>query len=176
MRNENSIKISPWPFLVIGLILVSFITGGFIWDKARTIKKIERLKEHSERIYQAHINDFIEIATLKDPEHARGLLEQINAPEQGLYITHVLRRTDSGHRIFIQYASQYANDLPLSQDQEEKINKIINDQKTTATTEALFRGVYDIWGRDNIYSFTPIVHEGKTIGFVVVQVPKAQNI
>lgn len=174
MEKSNSIRIILRPFAVIFLILSTFVLVGFIWDDVRTKEKLEKLSKHSERIYAAHVDDFIEIAKLTDPVKSRALLEQINLPEQGVYSVHVLRKTASGWKIFSTNFLLDREDISLTYNQAQKVEKIVDADNTVGISSELFDNFW--WNKNNLYAFTPIKEGGSFLGYVVVQLSKTKNI
>lgn len=174
MEKSNSIKIIFGPFAIIFLVLSTFVLAGFIWDNIRTKEKLEKLSKHSERIYAAHVNDFIEIAKLTDPEKSGALLEQINALEQGVYAVHVLRKTATEWKIFSFKYPLYRKEISLPYEQAQKIEKTVDANNTVSISSELFD---NLWlDKKSLHAFTPIKEGGTLLGYVVVQLSKTKNI
>lgn len=175
----DKIKITFWPFLIITVFVTFFLIIGIIIDKNRTSYKLEKITNQIEKIYQAHTREFIEIAILSDIVRASNLLDTINAPEKGIYLISVLRKTPGGWN-FYKGGYPYQNnnysdyDVPLNSDQIDKLNKILSPQQTTITLEPIFDHLW--WDKNNIYAFTPIKDKDSLVGYVVLKVGKAQNL
>lgn len=170
----KTIKISFLPIIAISFIIVVLILIASIWDQSRTYQKLERLAAQSQQIYKAHAEDFVKIAELTDPILAGNLLNEINAPERGVYNIYVLRNTSEGMRLLIRAGKDWKEDVLLNPEQERKVKNVVDDSKTTTSTDEIFKNFW--WGDNSLYAFTPIKRGDSTIGYVMVVLPKSRNI
>lgn len=177
---SDKIKISIWPFVVISLVILVAVGIGFTINNSRTSQKIEKVTNQIEKIRDAHSSEFVEIARLTDIVKSSNLLDKINAPEQGIYNIYVLRKISDGYNLYkgsypyYNYNNVWDYDVPLNKEQVDKLNKILNPEKTITSSESIFDNLW--WDKDNLYAFAPIKENEKVIGYVVLKVGKSTNI
>ncbi|MDO8551172.1 MAG: hypothetical protein Q7S03_00615 [bacterium] len=174
-----SFSINFKPLLFVFLFIVVLIFVGFIWDNVRTQAKLNKIGEHAQAIYKAHPQEFAEIASFKEPLKAGRYLNQINAPEKGVYRVRVVRKADNKWKLIsinyysIPYYDQPANERELSEEEKTLFEKVADDRDTTTTTDALLNTEYD--SQDNLYAIVPI-HSTETSAFLVISTKRTRNL
>lgn len=134
MKNNNGIHLSPPVFIVVGLIIAGCVMSGSLFDTYQTNSTKTKLAAQVNNIYQAHKDEFAEIAANKI---TKDKVYYISQAEQGLRLVSLVRKkpdTD-GWEILLphDYSSCNTNCTSTYSIDLDKIRKHAN----TATTEQL---------------------------------------
>ncbi len=169
-NNKPYVNINFFPLIAIAVILVVSIIIGSFWNKARTEIKLSKIQAHSEAIYKAHRDGFINAIKANNETDYKNFLGEVNLPERGIYDISILVRNDDGSFALQERGGKGILDAETNQ----KLNSTLSDKESVSMSENILPNAQ---GDDDLYAFTPIKDNGGSLlGFVVVSVRKYQNI
>lgn len=171
MTNDKSyLKINFLPLIVISLLILVSILGASFWNEARTESKLARIQEHTERIYEAHKDEFVTAIKSTERNSYGYFINQVNVPERGIYNVSILIKDDKGNYSIRNSWSTEGVDVEVA----NRLNSILSNEKAISTSEDIFANDPNEEGK--LSAFTPIKEGGKVIGFVMVSVRKDQDL
>lgn len=186
---EDSIKISPKPFIFIALFLIAAVLLGSVMNYFRMRNRFDSLVDHSKVIYKAH---FAEIDSLFKKEEnlseMQSVLENINAPEKNVYQIDIIRKIGESWVIYDPknngYNGNYSDidksivnqkDIDLIQDYIKiQDNSKFSYQKNLKDFYNNHNKYYLYYNNDYLISIIPIEQENKTVGYFIVGTSKIQ--
>lgn len=171
MANKKSeINISLFHLIVVGIVITATVIAASFWNQYRTQTKLSKMMVQSEKIYVAHQEEFVKAIKDNTRYSYTKFLNEVNAPEKGIYQIGILTKDDSG---MYHLESSWAEG-GLNADETSKLNQLLSSQHSVSTDTDLSLNTYN--QKDNLFVFTPIKNKDVVIGFVVVSVRRNQNI
>lgn len=181
IHDQEVVKISTKPFLVIAILLVALISIGSIANNIRMKNRFNSLVDHSKVIYNAHKVEIEEIFKVEENlPNIKSVLNNINLPEKTVYFIDIIRNVD-GKWILYDDQSSNINKSIVSQTNINLIQNYINlNHNEKFTFQKNLRDFYidyykyPYYNKDFLLSILPINQEGKVVGYFIVATSKVQ--
>jgi len=176
MGSSDKVKVSIWPFVAIGAVLVVVLLGASIWNEVRTEDKLDKLRVHARVIYEAHRGELVDLVKAGSWKN----LEGINDTEKGARQVYVIRKKEGvgweilcGGREYLQNLNKMCTEENLDPSLVENLLRVVDMETTVSIRGEKIKGL--IFGDRNLFAFVPIRGDGDFLGWMVVKMSQTRE-